>query len=167
MKPTPAQPSALGLSFLKTFFIWSLDPVIFNSYFSSSFIFFFELVVLVREQDSNLRPSGYEPDELILFSIPHIMLCLLLERGWDSNPRPSGYEPDVLPLHNPARLGVRRDSNPRVQEPQSCALPTELLTPCVNIFTYGYLLCSGFCSIFYNVFSLVYVIFYYTSVLFI
>ncbi|MDQ5888863.1 MAG: hypothetical protein QG667_2157, partial [Pseudomonadota bacterium] len=57
----------------------------------------------------NLRPSGYEPDELPDCSIPRqmcrivpcseadkLLLCLWL-REQDLNLRPSGYEPDELP----------------------------------------------------------------------
>lgn len=46
---------------------------------------------MLRDQDSNLEPSGYEPDELPLlhpaifnFSLPHLT---------DSNLEPSGYLP--------------------------------------------------------------------------
>ena len=41
---------------------------------------------LLREQDLNLRPSGYEPDELPSCSIPR-QYYLSLRRMWDSNPR--------------------------------------------------------------------------------
>ena len=41
---------------------------------------------LLREQDLNLRPSGYEPDELPSCSIPR-QYYSSLRRMWDSNPR--------------------------------------------------------------------------------
>ncbi len=56
----------------------------------------------LREQDLNLRPSGYEPDELPDCSIPRPKFTLSGEkfkwlREQDLNLRPSGYEPDELP----------------------------------------------------------------------
>ena len=58
----------------------------------------------LREQDLNLRPSGYEPDELPDCSISRpdlIFLSYSLNKNWlreqDLNLRPSGYEPDELP----------------------------------------------------------------------
>ena len=57
----------------------------------------------------NLRPSGYEPDELPDCSTPHIRSSKRPKgqqtpeirgkwmRGQDLNLRPSGYEPDELP----------------------------------------------------------------------
>ena len=41
---------------------------------------------LLREQDLNLRPSGYEPDELPSCSIPRYYYSTK-RRMWDSNPR--------------------------------------------------------------------------------
>ena len=78
----------------------------------------------LREQDLNLRPSGYEPDELPDCSIPRLyfyLLDLLLSirqlsryivhflwlREQDLNLRPSGYEPDELPDCSIPRQKIR------------------------------------------------------------
>ena len=55
----------------------------------------------LREQDLNLRPSGYEPDELPNCSIPRHLKKKDRESKW---------------------MG-RRDSNPRILVPKTSALP--------------------------------------------
>jgi hypothetical protein len=80
----------------------------------------------LRGQDLNLRPSGYEPDELPDCSTPRLMRCsgrfrqieserkVVIQtgdnfpnfwlRGQDLNLRPLGYEPNELPDCSTPRL---------------------------------------------------------------
>ena len=53
---------------------WSFNPLLYQLSYRAK----------LREQDLNLRPSGYEPDELPSCSIPRYSN---LRRMWDSNPR--------------------------------------------------------------------------------
>ena len=55
---------------------WSFNPLLYQLSYRA----------LLREQDLNLRPSGYEPDELPSCSIPR-QYYSSLRRMWDSNPR--------------------------------------------------------------------------------
>ena len=52
---------------------WSFNPLLYQLSYRAK----------LREQDLNLRPSGYEPDELPSCSIPRYYE----RRMWDSNPR--------------------------------------------------------------------------------
>ena len=56
---------------------WSFNPLLYQLSYRAN---------LLREQDLNLRPSGYEPDELPSCSIPRHYYSSL-RRMWDSNPR--------------------------------------------------------------------------------
>ena len=55
---------------------WSFNPLLYQLSYRA----------LLREQDLNLRPSGYEPDELPSCSIPRYYYSTK-RRMWDSNPR--------------------------------------------------------------------------------
>ncbi len=56
----------------------------------------------------NLRPSGYEPDELPGCSTPRSLEGLWL--GWeDSNPRMAGPKPAALPLGDTPTISIRSE----------------------------------------------------------